>query len=83
MAFKNLKELDFSLKKSFGKIKKDINALEESTKNTMDDLSIIRQNLLEFNSLRLRLEEVEKKLGTYTEEDDKKGFFARIFKKDQ
>ena len=75
----NTKQLDLSLRKSFGRIKKDINALDENTKNVMSDLGVIRKNLLEFNSLKKRVEEVEKKLGTYEEEVDEKGFLARLF----
>jgi hypothetical protein len=57
----NFKNLDLALKKSFGAIKREIKALKENTNNNMEDLSIIRTNLLEFNSLNKRVENIEKK----------------------
>ncbi|MAG52401.1 MAG: hypothetical protein CMH62_00390 [Nanoarchaeota archaeon] len=77
---KNFKELEMILKNTFNKIRRDNKRLEEAIKNNMEDVSVIRSNLLEFNTLRKKIEAIEKKIGEVKVEEEK-GFFSKIFRR--
>ena len=83
MGFKNLKQLDFILKNSFFKIKKDIKKLNEVNKEIVKALSVIRESLLELNAIKKKLEDLEnsleKKDSGELEESKKRGFISRFF----
>lgn len=88
MGVKNFKQLEFALKNAFFKIRKDIKKLEETNKETVKDLSVVRENLLEFNSIKKKLEEIEKKIGNVDVKEDlgeigglekKEGFLSKVF----
>ena len=84
----NLKEIDLALKRSFEKIKRDMNRLEEQGKNTMNDLSIIRKNLLDYNGLKKEIDDLKERLDKLEEnpvekEDNspRKGLFSKFIRK--
>ena len=68
MAFKDeynmvsLNQINEALKLSFEKIKRDMKRLEEQGQNTVNDLGVIRQNLLDYNGLKKEIEELTKRL---------------------
>tara|TARA_Y100000034_G_C6708611_1_gene312892 strand:- start:99 stop:428 length:330 start_codon:yes stop_codon:yes gene_type:complete len=101
------RRLDLVLRKSFSKIKEDIEgvnkeinsnsneikALEEVSKSNMEDLTAIRETLIEFNSLKKKIDFIEKQFEAISlvhemeednlveEEEERGGFFSRIFKR--
>ena len=91
MVVNNLRQLDDALKKSFKKIKRDNKRLEESADNLNKDIGVIRENLLEVNSFKKRLEELEEKFEAVSlvhevkeetmvdEYEEDRGFFSKIF----
>lgn len=84
----NLKQIDLALKRSFEKIKRDMNRLEEQGKNTMNDLSIIRKNLLDYNGLKKEMDDLKKRMDKLeknpVEKEDnspKRGLFSKLIRK--
>jgi len=58
----SLNQINEALKLSFEKIKRDMKRLEEQGQNTVNDLGVIRQNLLDYNGLKKEIEELTKRL---------------------
>lgn len=84
----NLKQIDLALKRSFEKIKRDMNRLEEQGKNTINDLSIIRKNLLDYNGLKKEMDDLKKRIDKLeknpVEKEDnspKRGLFSKLIRK--
>jgi len=84
MGFKNLRELDFALKNAFFKIRNDIKRIEEINKETRKDISVVRESLIEFNSLKKKIEGLERKIDDKNFVDlgddlEKKRGFSKFF----
>lgn len=83
----NLKQIDLALKRSFEKIKRDMNRLEEQGKNTINDLSIIRKNLLDYNGLKKEIDDLKKRIDKLEknpvekEDNSPKGLFSKLLNK--
>ena len=84
----SLNQINEALKLSFEKIKRDMKRLEEQGQNTVNDLGVIRQNLLDYNGLKKEIEElirrVEKLENNPAEKEEnppKKGLLSKILKK--
>lgn len=86
------KQIDLTLRKSFEKIKIDIGRLEDQSRITMNDLSVIRQNLFDYNNLKTQIELLEKRVNKLERKKIKepeereeipkrRGLFSRIFGK--
>ena|SRR3989344_8493743 len=84
-----LNQINEALKLSFEKIKRDMKRLEEQGQNTVNDLGVIRQNLLDYNGLKKEVDELTKRLDKLeknpVEKEEttpqKKGLLSKILKK--
>lgn len=84
----NLNQINEALKRSFEKIKRDMKRLEEQGKNTINDLGVVRQNLLDYNGLRKDIEELSKRIEKLEknpvekeEKTPRRSLLKKVFKK--
>ncbi len=83
-----LNQINEALKRSFEKIKRDMKKLEEQGQNTVNDLGVIRQNLLDYNGLKKEIDDIKKRLDELenpVEKEEttprKKGLLSKVLRK--
>jgi hypothetical protein len=82
----NLNQINEALKRSFIKLKREMDRLKNDSKTQAEDISMIRQNLLEINVFKKRIENIETMLEKLSlskevspvEKEEKRGFFSKL-----
>lgn len=82
----NLNQINEALKRSFIKLKREMDRLKNDSKTQAEDISMIRQNLLEINVFKKRIENIENMLEKLSlskevipvEKEEKRGFFSKL-----